>query len=54
MVIVVVDSKENPNLWHQRLDHMSSKGLEIMYLNGKLSGLKLVDIGMCESCIFRK
>ena len=45
--IVVTESKEDPKLCHQRLGHMSCKGLEIMHLNEKLSGLKFVDIDMC-------
>ena len=28
--IAVVESKEDPNLWHQRLGHISSKGLKVM------------------------
>ena len=52
--IVIVERKEDLNLWHQRLSHMSSKRLEIMHLNKKLSSLKSVDIDMCESRILEK
>ena len=52
--IVIVERKEDLNLWHQRLSHMSSKRLGIKHLNKKLSSLKSVDIDMCESCILEK
>lgn len=52
--IAVAKSKKDLNLWHQRLGHMSSKGLEIIHLNGKLSGLKSTDMDMCEICILGK
>ena len=29
-LVVVAESKEDPNLWHQRLGHISSKGLKVM------------------------
>ena len=28
--VAVAESKEDPNLWHQRLGHISSKGLKVM------------------------
>ena len=52
--IVVVAGNKNPNMWHQRLGHMSEKGMKIMHLKGKLPGLQLVEIDMCEDCILGK
>ncbi|XP_020262764.1 uncharacterized protein LOC109838755 [Asparagus officinalis] len=52
--IAVVESKEDPNLWHQRLGHRSSKGLKIMQSNRKLPGLRSADFDLYESCIFGK
>ena len=52
--IAVADSKDDPNLWHQRLGHMSDKGLKIMHSKGKLPDLQSVDTDLCESCIFGK
>ena len=33
---------------------MSENGMKIMHSKGKLLGLKSVEIGMCENCIFGK
>lgn len=52
--IVIAKGKEDLNLCHHRLDHMSSKRLEIMHLKGKLLSLKQVHIDMCESYILGK
>ncbi|XP_020263239.1 uncharacterized protein LOC109839218 [Asparagus officinalis] len=52
--IAVAEGSEDPNLWHQRLGHMSSKGLKVMQSNGKLPGLRSADIDLCESCILGK
>lgn len=52
--IALVESKEDPNLWYQRLGHMSIKRMEIMHSNGKPSSLKSTDLNMCESCILKK
>lgn len=40
------ENKEDSNLWHQRLDHMSGMGLEIMHSNGKLPRLNSIEIDM--------
>lgn len=52
--IVIAKGKEDLNLYHHRLDHMSSKRLAIMHLKGKLLSLKQVHIDMCESYILGK
>ncbi|XP_057426441.1 uncharacterized mitochondrial protein AtMg00300-like [Lotus japonicus] len=52
--LIAVASNENPNLWHQRLGHMSAKGMKVMHSKGKLPGLQSVEIDMCEDCIFGK
>lgn len=54
VTVAVADSKKNTNLWHQRLGHMSQKGLKYMHSKGKLPMLKFIDIDFCESCIFGK
>ena len=45
--ITVAVGNENPNLWHQRLGHMSDKGMKIMHSKGKLPGLQSVEIDIC-------
>lgn len=52
--IVIAKGKEDLNLCHHRLDHMSSKRLEIMHLKWKLLSLNQVHIDMCESYILGK
>lgn len=52
--IVIAKGKEDLNLCHHRLDHMSSKRLDIMHLKWKLLSLNQVHIDMCESYILGK
>jgi hypothetical protein len=52
--LISVAASGNPNLWHQRLGHMSEKGMKVMHSKGKLPGLQSVEIDMCEDCIFGK
>ena len=53
-IIVVADADGKSNLWHQRLGHMSDKGMKTLLSKGKLPDLKNVDVGLCEDCIFGK
>ncbi|KAE8685870.1 cytochrome P450 71A9-like [Hibiscus syriacus] len=53
-IIAVADADGKSNLWHQRLGHMSEKGMKTLLSNGKLPDLKNVDVGLCEDCIFGK
>ncbi|CAJ2648559.1 unnamed protein product [Trifolium pratense] len=53
-MIAVTEVVNNSSLWHQRLGHMSEKGMKLMATKGKLSNLKHVDVGVCEHCIFGK
>jgi len=41
-------------LWHQRLGHMSEKGLKMLVARGKLPELKRVESEFCEPCVFGK
>ncbi|KAE8711604.1 Detected protein of confused Function [Hibiscus syriacus] len=50
----VADVDGKSNLWHQRLGHMSEKGMKTLLSKGKLPDLKNVDVGLCEDCIFGK
>ena len=53
-MVAVAEAVNNSSLWHQRLGHMSEKGMKLMAAKGKLSNLKHVDVGVCEHCIFGK
>ncbi|KAE8689989.1 cytochrome P450 71A9-like [Hibiscus syriacus] len=53
-IIAATDADGKSNLWHQRLGHMSEKGMNTLLSKGKLPDLKNVDVGLCEDCIFGK
>ncbi|KAL5823751.1 hypothetical protein ACOSQ4_021651 [Xanthoceras sorbifolium] len=53
-IVAVADADGKSNLWHQRLGHMSEKGMKTLLSKGKLLDLKAVDVGLCEDCIFGK
>ncbi|KAL5826235.1 hypothetical protein ACOSQ4_018032 [Xanthoceras sorbifolium] len=53
-IVAVANSNGKSNLWHQRLGHMSEKGMKTLLSKGKLPDLKAVDVGLCEDCIFGK
>jgi len=38
--LIAFTRNENSNLWHQRLGHMSEKGMKIMHSKHKLPGLQ--------------
>ncbi|KAL2232590.1 UNVERIFIED_CONTAM: Retrovirus-related Pol polyprotein from transposon TNT 1-94 [Sesamum indicum] len=42
------------NLWHNRLGHMSEKGMNVLKSKGRLPELKSVEVGHCEHCVFGK
>ena len=51
---VAVAEAGKSDLWHQRLGHMSEKGMKTLLSKGKLPQLKSVDVSPCEDCIFGK
>ena len=50
----IAESDSGSCLWHNRLGHMSAKGMKILVAKGALEGLKSVDMGLCESCVMGK
>ncbi|KAJ0555551.1 putative RNA-directed DNA polymerase [Helianthus annuus] len=42
------------NLWHNRLGHMSEKGLKMLAQKGKFPDLKKVETEFCEPCVLGK
>lgn len=51
---VIAVANTESDLWHQRLGHMSEKGIKTLLAKGKFPKLKNVDLSMCEDCIFGK
>ena len=47
--VAVVDSATNSELWHNRLGHMSEKGMKILHSKEKLPKLKAIDYSLCKS-----
>ena len=41
-------------LWHNRLGHMSEKGMKLLHSKKVLPGLKCVNMDFCESCVYGK
>ena len=41
-------------LWHNRLGHMSAKGMKVIHSKNVLQGLKCVNMDFCESCVYGK
>ena len=50
-MVVVAEGASGSWLWHNRLGHMSTKGMKMLVTKGALEGLKSVDMGLCESCV---
>ena len=49
--IAVVDS--DTTLWHNRLGHMSEKGMKVLHSKKVLPGLKCVNMDFCEICVWK-
>ncbi|KAL2243895.1 UNVERIFIED_CONTAM: Retrovirus-related Pol polyprotein from transposon TNT 1-94 [Sesamum indicum] len=52
--IPFVGTVSQANLWHNRLGHMSEKGMNVLKSKGQLPELKSVEVGHCEHCVFGK
>lgn len=48
----IVDSEST--LWHNRLGHMSARGMKVLHSNNVLPGLKCVNMDFCESYVYEK
>ncbi|GJW97449.1 retrovirus-related pol polyprotein from transposon TNT 1-94 [Tanacetum coccineum] len=51
---VAINGRGNASLWHQRLGHMSEKGMKILDLKGMIPYLQKAVVGFCEPCILGK
>ena len=48
------DVGDSTHLWHQRLGHLSEKGMKLLADQKLLPSLKYVDLKFCEHCIYGK
>ncbi|GKA17481.1 retrovirus-related pol polyprotein from transposon TNT 1-94 [Tanacetum coccineum] len=51
---VTISSRGNAALWHQRLGHMSEKGMKILALMGRIPDLQKAVVGFCKPCVLGK
>ncbi|GKA97148.1 retrovirus-related pol polyprotein from transposon TNT 1-94, partial [Tanacetum coccineum] len=49
-----IDDRGNATLWHQRLGHMSEKGIKILASKGRIPDLQKAVVGFCEPCVLGK
>ncbi|GJU52716.1 retrovirus-related pol polyprotein from transposon TNT 1-94 [Tanacetum coccineum] len=49
-----IDGWGNTALWHQRLGHMSEKGMKILASKGRIPDLQKTVVGFCEPCVLGK
>ena len=50
----IAESASNLSLWHNRLGHMSVKGMKVLTTKEVSEGMKSVDVDPCESCVIDK
>ena len=54
IALVSEEESGSTQLWHQRLDHMSEKGLQVLMNCKLLPNLKTLNLMFCKHCIFGK
>ena len=50
----VASTKVGATLWHNRIGHMSEKGMHILHPRKLLTYLKHVSLELCENCVYGK
>jgi transposase InsO family protein len=53
-VVASEDASDSVRLWHQRLGHMSEKGLKVLVDRKSLPSLKFLNLNFCKYCVFGK
>jgi hypothetical protein len=48
------NASDSTHLWHQRLGHMSEKGLKVLVDRKLLPSLKSLNLNFCKHCIYGK
>ncbi|GKC16338.1 putative RNA-directed DNA polymerase, partial [Tanacetum coccineum] len=49
-----INGRGNTTLWHQRLGHMSEKGMKILGSKGRILDLQKAIVGFCKPCVLGK
>jgi len=52
--VAAASQEETTMMWHQRLGHMSERGLKVLTERNLLHGLKTVNLPFCEHCVISK
>ncbi|CAA0837791.1 Uncharacterized mitochondrial protein AtMg00300, partial [Striga hermonthica] len=52
--ILLAGAVSQSHLWHNRLGHMSEKGMKVLKSRGLLPEFESVDVGLCEQCVLGK
>jgi hypothetical protein len=52
--ISLASIRVDTTLWHNRLGHMSEKGMHILHKRNLLPNLKQIDLDLCEHCVYGK
>ena len=53
-MVFVTAANDDASLWHNKLSHISQKGIKELFSKGKLPKLKNIHFDMCECCIMGK
>ena len=53
-IAAVAESASTTSLWHNRLGHMSVKGMKMLTVEEVLEGLKSFDMSLCKNYIMSK
>jgi hypothetical protein len=53
-LLAVPGATTDPMLWHNRLGHISHKGLQVLASKGLLPKVKSVETDFCENCVLGK
>jgi GAG-pre-integrase domain len=53
-LVALTGAETDPTLWHNRLGHMSDKGMKVLASKGLLPAMKSVETGFCEDYVLEK
>ena len=53
-IVASVGAADFTRLWHQRLGHISERGMKVLADRKLLPSLKSIDLKFCEHCVYGK